>query len=61
VNDKVTHHYDYIGDDGEVTTTSLNHKYYIPPKMILFLNEYLTLKERNKIVHNLPNIYKEKI
>ena len=50
--------YDYIGFDGVATTTSLEHTYYTPDTMILFLNEYLSLKERNKIVHNLSNIYK---
>ena len=50
--------YDYIGFDGVATTTSLKHTYYTPDTMILFLNEYLSLKERNKIVHNLSNIYK---
>ncbi len=50
--------YDYIGLDGEITITSLKHTYYTPDTMILFLNEYLSLKERNEIVHKLPNIYK---
>lgn len=43
--------YDYIGLNGEITTTSLKHTYYTPATMILFLNKYLTLKERNEIVH----------
>ena len=50
--------YVYINNEGQATTTYTPHTYYTPHTMILFLNEYLSLKERNEIVHNLPNIYK---
>ncbi len=53
--------YVYINNEGESITTYTQHTYYTPDTMILFLNEYLSLKERNEIVHTLPNIYKEKI
>ena len=50
--------YVYINNEGQAITTSTQHIYYTPDTMILFLNEYLSLKERNEIVHKVPNIYK---